>query len=768
LEGGFTVSKLEQVGALEGGSLPLSYRLPLCSLLVPKVKYPCIDHNLTTIMAIQIPVGTHVKVVKGKSHHLDQTGTLVKYTKTGRISIKFKDGACAFDPKNIVAIAHDDPGIETSSNTSNPQVPSPTRSTSARSTSGVEQDADFVGSSNTAEATFRANARSTSQPPPEPCHSSSSNAAFQIATTPASPCNQRRTGIPRSSFPFVMGKHRIGAIKLLLPDQDNPNSNTIAGYLFGDRLCQVEYKAGASLLKDFRAQEVIEMDGHHFELFAKKVHTEDGRSNQSRLKRPELFYILTQGPELKPIDPKEVIASYFDAESIESPSKAASRMELLLTPAMTVKRKNIKEPLIREITAGQVELLDEKSNEGGGFVPKAFMLEWFGSTSVGQRTTSNQFRMALPEIGLCKGIFTVKDGIDKIQVFPSQIKAGRSRAVNPAACGILLVKRNMPSKNNRYMAQYFAAEKLKDTALEALQNPLSDMIKDVLIDSGVPNHLIKDYETKKIGRARERAQEKNKPSRSIRPKYKNTSKKSKELPEDVYFADSFCLGAPDPTPLGNIPQGYVAIPGLPDNIDSVLVSRSPCMHKEDMLRLPLLKERPPNMSMRDWDSLNARHFGDIYFGHGVVPLPNLIADGDLDGDLYFVMWDTEIVKSVKISNVADLERRARLSKKRATAEQGSTTALRNNPHWFTDLRSAVANVGFEIRVSELISHLYREAKAEFENEAMVYADYVALGNAYKKSLDLKKHGDSVELPEHLWNAIPEDLHIYLTKSLPRE
>jgi hypothetical protein len=63
------------------------------------------------------------------------------------------------------------------------------------------------------------------------------------------------------------------------------------------------------------------------------------------------------------------------------------------------------------------------------------------------------------------------------------------------------------------------------------------------------------------------------------------------------------------------------------------------MHKEDMLWLPLLKERPPNMSMRDWDSLNDdRHLGDIYFGQGeVLLLKNLIADGDFDGDLYFVM-----------------------------------------------------------------------------------------------------------------------------------
>ena len=106
------------------------------------------------------------------------------------------------------------------------------------------------------------------------------------------------------------------------------------------------------------------------------------------------------------------------------------------------------------------------------------------------------------------------------------------------------------------------------------------------------------------------------------------------------------------------------------------------------------------MSMQDWESLNARHFGDIYFCHGAVPPPNLIADGDLDDDLCFVMWDTEIVKSVKMSNVVDLDRRARLFKKRATAKQDSTAALRNNPNCFlNDLRSAVANVvsKFEFR-----------------------------------------------------------------------
>ena len=100
-------------------------------------------------------------------------------------------------PKNVVTIAHDNPGLETSSN--NTQVPYPT--TNVHSTSGAEQGVDFVVSSNTAEATSRPNARSASQPPALQNHAI---LHFQIAT-PASPCNQRH--ISRSTFAFVMVKH---------------------------------------------------------------------------------------------------------------------------------------------------------------------------------------------------------------------------------------------------------------------------------------------------------------------------------------------------------------------------------------------------------------------------------------------------------------------------------------------------------------------------------------------------------------------------------
>lgn len=65
----------------------------------------------------------------------------------------------------------------------------------------------------------------------------------------------------------------------------------------------------------------------------------------------------------------------------------------------------------------------------------------------------------------------------------------------------------------------------------------------------------------------------------------------------------------------------------------------------------------------------------------------------------------------------------------------------------------IDDVGFSIRIWKLISILYNEAQFEWEvGNDMVYDDYVALSNAYKKWLDLRKHGDCIHLPENLWDV----------------
>ena len=82
------------------------------------------------------------------------------------------------------------------------------------------------------------------------------------------------------------------------------------------------------------------------------------------------------------------------------------------------------------------------------------------------------------------------------------------------------------------------------------------------------------------------------------------------------------------------------------------------------------------------------------------------------------------------------------------------------------MQALVSNVGFSITITKLIGRLYNEAKLELSSTMCNYDDYVALGRAYKSSLDLRKHGDKVELPPHLWERFADEkLRALLTSSI---
>jgi hypothetical protein len=182
------------------------------------------------------------------------------------------------------------------------------------------------------------------------------------------------------------------------------------------------------------------------------------------------------------------------------------------------------------------------------------------------------------------------------------------------------------------------------------------------------------------------------------------------------------------------------------------------MDKNDIVRLKVWKSKE--------GLLDNRCFGEICFGNGSPPLPNLIAHGDLDGDLYFVLWDKSMVESVPMTDIKKLERTVGLSQKRKR-DSRRRAAIRagenadSNGNWFDLMQDAIVDVALSVRISKLIGILYNEAKAELESSDCVYEDYVAYGKAFKKALDLNKHGDAIELPEHLWEPVPENLREFL-------
>mmetsp|Transcript_39057 Transcript_39057/g.54985 ORF Transcript_39057/g.54985 Transcript_39057/m.54985 type:complete len:124 (-) Transcript_39057:152-523(-) len=80
------------------------------------------------------------------------------------------------------------------------------------------------------------------------------------------------------------------------------------------------------------------------------------------------------------------------------------------------------------------------------------------------------------------------------------------------------------------------------------------------------------------------------------------------------------------------------------------MTRIPCMLPSDIVKVPVLHQCPSNMSKRRWDWMQSLPFGIIIFGNsnlGNMPVPTCIAESDLDGDMFCVCWDVEIVTNLK-------------------------------------------------------------------------------------------------------------------------
>lgn len=128
--------------------------------------------------------------------------------------------------------------------------------------------------------------------------------------------------------------------------------------------------------------------------------------------------------------------------------------------------------------------------------------------------------------------------------------------------------------------------------------------------------------------------------RSVLEEYESDCIHGKTRHGKVGGIQHMCLrGLTDPTT--KVPYGKVFLTGVigVDFPDFVCIGAFPCTEITDSLSVALLKEKPDKMNNTDWDFLCRLPFGGIIFGSpsgNQIPLPNLIAGGDLDGDYYQV------------------------------------------------------------------------------------------------------------------------------------
>lgn len=123
----------------------------------------------------------------------------------------------------------------------------------------------------------------------------------------------------------------------------------------------------------------------------------------------------------------------------------------------------------------------------------------------------------------------------------------------------------------------------------------------------------------------------------------------------VSFNYAQLVGVADPT--SAIPNDTVFIPKLNARHTGgqVFITRYPCTERKDGKLLKILHHCPQTMTIENWNFLQSIPYGILVFGPSSSPLslPEQIADGDLDGDLYHVLWDYSLVQ--KLVEVEDDE-----------------------------------------------------------------------------------------------------------------
>jgi hypothetical protein len=342
-----------------------------------------------------------------------------------------------------------------------------------------------------------------------------------------------------------------------------------------------------------------------------------------------------------------------------------------------------------------------------------------------------QVRIIGPKWGIGKGMLMRKAGIDKIQLPPSMVKVAPSRRCNDDwVC--LVVKNVFPSTVNNLVSRALAGDDLGASVRKELENNLSmrasknrqkpGIVMRLLSALSVPDDVMKAYEDKP--------------------------------PEEA--THTWLVGVADPT--DSLPAGHIFVTGLTSTLQSsglkkLFVTRSPCILPSHGRMLPVVTQQPSGMASATWNWLQTLPIGAVLFSgegdadgaeHG-LPLPSTIADGDLDGDLYFVCWDVGLLRHIRSRELRGDEDEDRRYPAMVAAD---TQRISKGREWLSEVQDKLRDLSI-FGDQRLVGKLYNEMLKRFEEHGMDDMDVQALGVAYTQGLMREKQGCAIELPRHL-------------------
>jgi RNA dependent RNA polymerase len=433
--------------------------------------------------------------------------------------------------------------------------------------------------------------------------------------------------------------------------------------------------------------------------------------------------------------------------------KAMARLELLQSPAYVVPataRTDKKHGIFFFPNALDIcTRMEDPGCVGCGFIAESLLMEMFhslGKKTLAKKVYAIQVRLLVPTMGIYKGMLCRKriSHGPPIQLPDSMWKVPPSTSPDASIGAALLICRSGVHPKTG-TTNYYIGRRLDENAKCPLHvrsfqpKPLSDMILRLFQALQVHPVTIRNYRAQSITR------------------------------EGVNHA--WLIGLADPT--DSLPVGHVYVTGSGFQVSSgrVFVTRSPCMKPTDGRILPVVHQKPDRMSHEDWNTIQAFPFGGIIFAYpkkrGIRPIPEYIANGDLDGDLYFTCWDRTILQEIQaepIPQEPDLSSSSSSSNPPVVIHQQQQHSL----NWFRDVQTLMMNVPLLLAMDELTSKCYRLSQTIADQHPdlfMGHPDAIAFASAYNQALEYAKHGGQIYLPKHLHNLLPQHLLPHVTDQM---
>jgi hypothetical protein len=219
-----------------------------------------------------------------------------------------------------------------------------------------------------------------------------------------------------------------------------------------------------------------------------------------------------------------------------------------------------------------------------------------------------------------------------------------------------------------------------------------------------------------------------------------------------HLCHTHLVGVADPT--FGLPPNTVCMSGIKHgdiDVDENFFTRKPCLEPRDVRMIKVITMKPDDMSQAVWDWLGALHLGAPIFANpktGQRPLPKLIGDGDLDGDLYFVCWEKIMFSHLRRLPITDDE----LQLSTYNEDNGITCY---DPDWFEKAQVFISNGSNMVDVHDLTGCLYKLSEAIAMETSITDPYAIAFAIACKQALEFKKHGRRMCLSAHLFDNVPK-------------